>query len=796
MKISRLRFSVPTLRVRRAAVFAAAAGALVLFFARDVFVPAAPFGLFPDDGSGTATELAEVSGEGGADDSGEVALGDEPLPVPGALAGRSMALTDERVVVFSPSDEGEAAALERVALWRDAETGERVRSVQWFAAAVEDDALQGIMEALMAADYFIVSPESAKIGWDALDAVLEGGGWSVSRRHQGSRVARVSAPLLFEGGLDGLESALTLFRKKLPEGYQVGWSHFLEPAVVPNDPEYSQQWALGVLDAPAAWARTTGSDDVVVAVIDTGVDYNHPDLRPNMWTNPLEAADGTDTSGNGFVDDIRGWDFAGNTNDPRDVSTHGTGVAGVLGAVGNNAFGIAGVAWSVRIMPLAVGSSNIPTDRIVDAIDYAVWQLEEGGQNVVALNISLGGRMPDVERDEETPLFLAVRRARDAGILGVFAAGNDGLNNDALVSGRPNHFFPSDIDLENVLSVASTTSADNLYSTSNYGPESVDLAAPGHMIRAPFPGGGFVNQTGTSFAAPHVAGAVALVYAFNPHLRPGDVRAAVTEGSSPLPSLDGKLANPVRLSLGGVLGEAARWPRVRPATAWTELPFLRSIDPEPLAVAVEIDDDTVETVTYTLDEEAFAAASGEYPEWSVPWSPPGPGEYAWRVLAASAGGREVSVEMADVRVLAPYPYWQATQFGTDFEEAAEGFDPQGNGSADWSLAERFVFGLGVGGTVQPSPDATVPAGRIMASSFVENDTVRLLFWQSMDSLFAPLTVLSSHGLESGNWEPLDAAAEDILEDHPETGRVLREVTVPAPKTGAPQFFRLRFDLEP
>ncbi|MCC5805163.1 MAG: S8 family serine peptidase [Opitutales bacterium] len=785
-------------RAWRAVGFTAAAGILLVIIGRDL----------PDYTDRAASlrggaheenvDSSQDSGAGGVDGDGsqEFSFGDISLPAPLALADRYTVLIDKRTTVLSPANDSEQGALERVALWGDVGTGERVRSVQWFAAGAEEAVdPEPTMEALMAADYFIVSPVAAT-GWEALDAVLEAGGWSISRRHPGSRVARVTAPLVFEGGLDGLETALIVLQNKLPKGYLSGWTHFLEPALVPNDTEYPQQWAPGVIDAPSAWTRTTGSSDIVVAVIDTGVDYNHPDLRPNMWSNPHEAADGTDTSGNGFVDDIRGWDFAGNTNDPRDVSSHGTGVAGVLGAVGNNAFGIAGVAWSVRMMPLAVGSSNIPVDRIVDAIDYAIWQREEGGQNVVAVNISLGGRMPDVGRDEETPLFLAVRRARDAGILGVFAAGNDGLNNDAPVAGRPNHFFPSDIDLENVLSVASTTSADNLYSTSNFGPESVNLAAPGHMIRTPFPGDGFLNQTGTSFAAPHVSGAVALVYASNPHLLPGDVRAAVINGSTPLVSLEGKLANPVRLSLGGVLDEAARWPRVLSTAAWTALPFLRSIDPEPLPVVVEIEGDTVETVTFVLDEEVFAADSGESLEWSVSWNPPGPGEYAWRVLAESAEGRAVEAEMPPVGVLAPYPYWQATQFGVNYEKAVNGFDPQSGGGAGWTLAERFVFGLGIDAAIQPSPPATVPEGRVTAFSLSDNETIELRFWQSTDSLFVPLTVQSSHGLGAVDWDTVDAAETDILENHPETGRVLRRVAVPAPDAGAPRFYRLRFDLEP
>ncbi len=781
----------------------AAGGVLLLLLGWGVWTLLAQPGTIAESGGAdrffrtlSDSAVTEVWGEGDETLLTGNARFSVPLPLP--LEGRALSLLDERWSALSAGVGDGVEAVERIALWRDDATGERFRSLQWFAlfGSGEASEAEALTEAVMAADYLIVSPVSAEVGWDELERVAEVDGWSLSRRHPGSYVARVTTPRLFTGGLGGLETARDDFLAALPEGYRGDWSYLLELAAVPNDPDYSQQWALGVLDAPAAWARTTGSDDVVVAVIDTGVDYNHPDLRPNMWTNPHEVADGTDTSGNGFVDDIRGWDFAGNTNNPRDVTGHGTGVAGVLGAVGNNSFGIAGVAWTVRMMPLAVGTSNIPAERIVEAIDYAVWQREAGGQNVVALNISLGGRMPDVERDEETPLFLAVRRARDAGILGVFAAGNNGLNNDALLAGRPNHFFPSDIDLDNVLSVAGTTFSDSLYSTSNYGPESVDIAAPGHTIRTPFPGGGFLNQTGTSFAAPHVAGAVALVHAFNPHLRYEDVRAAVIEGSTPKASLEGKLANPVRLSLSGVLNEAARWPRVHPTQAWSEMPFLRSIDPEPLPVAVETEDGTVESVTYLLDGTEFDAVSAEYAEWNVSWHPPGPGAYSWTVIATSAVGREVMAEMPAVKVLAPYPFWQASSFGVDYEEAAEGFDPQASGGGGWTLAERFVFGLGVGPVIQPAPPFTAPAGRVSALPPVDGESLRLRFWQSTDSLFAPLTVLASQAPESGGWEPMDAAQVETLEEHPGTGRVLRQISVPAPDLGTPQFFRLRFDIDP
>lgn len=790
MKSSDIRFRGSFGPPRAVGFAAALLGALCLFHEQS---PVGPENRFPRGDSAAAetrsTERSLRSEAEATRATKTLSFGNKVVAPPSSLDAESIVLLDERITVFS-------SVIERVCLWRDIETGGRVRSVQWYTGGWDGAGIPEVAtEALMAADYFIVSPTREDSGWQDLDGLLAARGWTVERRHAESRVARIQWDTLFRDGLDGLDRAHNELMEALPGYFRGGWSYFFEPTVTPNDPDYPLQWAMNVLEAPAAWARTTGSPDVVVAVIDTGVDYNHPDLGPNIWRNPNEVADGTDTSGNGFVDDIRGWDFVNDTNDPRDVSTHGTGVAGVLGAVGNNSFGVAGVAWSVEMMPLAVGSANIPTERIIDAIDYAIWQRAHGGVNVVAINVSLGGRMPNIARDEETPLFLAVRRARDAGILCVFAAGNDGLDNDELRDGLPYHFFPSDIDLENVLSVAATTAGDNLYSTSNYGPESVDLAAPGHNIRSSFPGGGFSNWAGTSFAAPHVAGAIALVYAFNPDLQPHDVRRMILDTGTPLSSLETKLAHPVRLSLGGVLDEAARWPRVLPAPEWTAFPYLRSIDPAPLPVRVHIEAETVETVTFFLDDEPFAAVSGGDAAWSVSWNPPEPGGYAWRVVAASADGRAVEAHLPPVRVLHPYAFWQAAQFGDDFEEAASGFDPAADTGSHWSLAERFVFGLGTGPDVPPLV-LGIPPGFVKGEPTTENETLRLHFWQSIDSLYAPLEVLASRDLTPESWEAVESFTVEETAVDPDTARILRTITVPVPQTGEPRFHRLRFDIHP
>ena len=221
------------------------------------------------------------------------------------------------------------------------------------------------------------------------------------------------------------------------------------------------------IDAPEAWDIATGSSNVVIAVIDSGVDYNHEDLSVNIWSNTGEIADnGIDDDGNGYVDDVRGWDFLNGDNDPMDSDDHGTHVAGTIAAKGNNATGIAGVCWTAKIMPLrflnAFGIGAV--DIEAKAIEYAI----ANGAKII--NASFGGfNATDTERD-------AIIAAGSAGILFVAAAGNDGSDNDTTL------VYPASYNLTNIISVAATDQDDDLWSFSNYGATSVDVGAPGKNI--------------------------------------------------------------------------------------------------------------------------------------------------------------------------------------------------------------------------------------------------------------------------------------------------------------------------
>lgn len=243
-----------------------------------------------------------------------------------------------------------------------------------------------------------------------------------------------------------------------------------------NDPYVDRQWGLANIHAGEAWDITPGKPEVVVAVIDTGVDYRHPDLQGNIWINTAElnGVAGVDDDGNGYVDDIRGWDFAGddakNTvadNDPMDVEGHGTHVAGIIAAAGNNGLGIAGINWQAKIMALKVVVNNgqyLEDFAVIKAIHYAIDQ----GAKIV--NCSFGG---SARSDEEEGAFTALK---NAGVLAVCAAGNSSQNTDLKAN------YPSGYNLDNIISVAASGSDDKLASFSNYGPTSVDLMAPGVRI--------------------------------------------------------------------------------------------------------------------------------------------------------------------------------------------------------------------------------------------------------------------------------------------------------------------------
>ena len=331
---------------------------------------------------------------------------------------------------------------------------------------------------------------------------------------------------------------------------------------IPDDADFDSLYGLhntgqtlGVvdadIDAPEAWDIQTGTD-VVIAVIDSGVDYNHVDLRDNMWTNEGEIPNnGIDDDGNGFVDDYRGWDFANNDNDPMDDHFHGTHVAGTIAAAGNNGIGVVGVNWNARIMPLkfldANGSGSLQS--AIGAIEYAA---KMGAR--VSNNSWGGGPFSQALHD-------AIVNAENQGHLFVAAAGNDGTNNDF----QPT--YPATYDLPNIISVAATDHRDGLASFSNYGANTVDLGAPGVDIYSTAPGNSYRVLSGTSMATPHVTGVAGLLFATNPSLTYQEVKAALLEGVDPVTSLASRTITKGRLNAFNALTSVQGTVQINPNSA-------------------------------------------------------------------------------------------------------------------------------------------------------------------------------------------------------------------------------------
>ena len=318
----------------------------------------------------------------------------------------------------------------------------------------------------------------------------------------------------------------------------------------PNDPSFGSLWGLNNtgqsggtadadIDAPEAWDIQTGTN-IVVGIIDTGIDYTHPDLAANMWHNPGEIANnGIDDDGNGYVDDYYGYDFYNDDGNPFDDNSHGTHVAGTVAADGNNGIGVAGVSWSAQLMGLKFlsGGGSGSTFDAVRAVEYAT---QMGAQ---VTNNSWGGG------GYSQTLYNAISAAGNAGSLFVAAAGNDSSNNDSSAS------YPAGYNLDNIISVASTTRSDGLSYFSNYGASTVDLGAPGSSIYSTLPGGGYGTYSGTSMATPHVSGAVSLLWAENPNLSAAQVKAALLDSTDSIASLAGKTVSGGRLNVHKALQE-------------------------------------------------------------------------------------------------------------------------------------------------------------------------------------------------------------------------------------------------
>lgn len=325
------------------------------------------------------------------------------------------------------------------------------------------------------------------------------------------------------------------------------------PVELPNDPMFNEQWALNNvgqnggkqkadIGAVQAWLKTKGNKKVVVAVLDTGVDYTHNDLVTNMWIRPDNVPAYKDDE-LGTINDKHGFNADDNLSDPMDENGHGTHCAGVIGAKGNNGEGITGINWDVEIMPLKfLGRGGFgSTKDAIEAINYAV-DRKRNGVNVRVISASWGSTQYSKALED------AIRAAGEEGILFVAAAGNDSTDND-----KRKH-YPSNYELPNVVSVAALDRNDNLASFSNYGAKTVHIAAPGKDILSTWLRDDYREASGTSMATPQVSGVAALILSTDPKMSVDKVKDRLLKSVDKLDSLNGKVVTSGRLNAAKALG--------------------------------------------------------------------------------------------------------------------------------------------------------------------------------------------------------------------------------------------------
>ena len=315
-------------------------------------------------------------------------------------------------------------------------------------------------------------------------------------------------------------------------------------SVIMNDPAMHKKWGLKQSDALNAWQLTTGSRDIVVAIVDTGIDVNHPDIKNNLWRNPGEsgldkngkdkATNGIDDDNNGYVDDLHGWNFVQGNHKLTDNHGHGTHIAGIVGAEGGNNYGVTGVAPKVSLMILKYFDPNSASNNLtntIKAFNYAV------KMNAHIINYSGGGL------EYSKPEFMAVKRAEQKGILFVAAAGNERTNSDF------NKYYPADYDLDNIISVTALNPTLRVLSSSNYGVRTVDIAAPGEQIYSTLPNSSFGPMTGTSQATAFVSGVAALLMAHNRDFDAKAVRKYILKTGDSLDWLKNKTRTSKKLNV-------------------------------------------------------------------------------------------------------------------------------------------------------------------------------------------------------------------------------------------------------
>ncbi len=461
------------------------------------------------------------------------------------LARRIERLTAELKPVETHAERIDSERLREVTLYDAPELKYSRIRVEREYERTKNGGMRRLRTRAMVADHFIVRLRKDRTK-DDLQKLLDRFDASIRRelRLPGAYVVALS-----ERKRSDLRRTMTAFRKEASTVAYAATDNLVFVLDAPDDPKFVEQWGLhntgqsgGVpdadIDAVEAWNAGTGSRDVVVAVIDTGVQYLHDDLAANIWTNPGEVVNnGIDDDGNGYIDDVHGYDFYNDDADPMDDQSHGTHCAGILGAVGNNGIGGSGVCWNVSIMPLKF-IDNTGSGFDSDAIDAIMYTANHGA--TITSN-SWGGSDSNPAAED------AIAYAADRGGIFVAAAGND--SEDAELS----PIYPAAYTDPSIISVAATDHNDTLASFSNYGSTSVDLAAPGQDILSTVPLNDYRNKKGTSMACPFVAGAVALQKSIFPNRTATELKQAILDRVDTRPGLAGKCVSGGRLNVMSML---------------------------------------------------------------------------------------------------------------------------------------------------------------------------------------------------------------------------------------------------
>ncbi len=509
-------------------------------------------------------------------------------------------------------------------------------------------------------------------------------------------------------------------------------------AVIPNDPLFSDLWGLhntggrngggpapladADIDGPEAWDLTTGSSDVLIGVVDQGIDIRHPDLAANIWTNPDEIPnDGIDNDGNGYVDDVNGWDFWNGDKtvyDAVDGDVHGTQVAGIIGARGNNGIGVAGVNWRAKIVPLKfIGPEFGYFSGAIQAVEYAA------AKGVKVLNGSFGRNSSGLG-DVGQGLKDAIEAS---GILFVAAAGNDGSNNDTTP------FYPASYDLDLAIAVAATDKQDKVASFSNYGVASVDLGAPGVGIWSTRPNNSYTVGPGTSFAAPYVSGVAGLILARYPNLSPAQVKQQILAAVDPITSLNGITLTGGRLNAARALVLVD----LPPSIAITN-PVSGAVIAGTIAIAATASDDQgVSQVSFYLDGTFLLGTDSDAPY-----------ELIWDSTSVSDGAHSITAIATDT---ASQTASHAVNVLVDnFNDA-----PTANAGPDQTVTDADNNGeelVTLNGSASSDADGTIIAYEWKQGATVLGDTATLNVDAPVGTWTFTLTVTDNEG----------AAASDVV----------------------------------